>query len=158
MLLLYLDSCIYVSISTGEAHIPLHYIRVLSSAIKHHKAQLVASKLVLQEVDQLSKSNNHPLIELLGTREYMTYQNITPSIRQGANDLVNQAEAYWRNKTSTKLKKKDSIHLYTAIAMGANEFHTNDKKILRLDRRILGNSKLIITTPDASPFCRTHRA
>ncbi len=152
-MLLYLDACTYISIYKSETVIPHNYAKTLFEAAMANRIKIVASRLVLDEVYQLSSGSDiDGLIKYLENNKNINYINNNNEIAKGARELQDKAEYFWQSGDSTKLKWADAIHLYTAIVTNSDEFHTNDKKILRLNSKIFDGSNLAITPPHESSF------
>lgn len=137
----YMDAGVFLALFNDEAERVKQCKQVLKAG-ERGEIQILTSSFTLVEVihikgrEKLNKDKEEA-ISAFFENDYIVLVDVTRNLAESARQLI------WQNPS---LKPKDAIHAATAIFTEADELHTYDGDLLKLDQKI-GNPPLNIQEP-----------
>ena len=133
---IYWDACIFIAWLKDEKRDAGEMEDLAGVVAQISNKEAVMHTSVMTQTEVLSGTLSEPaqkIFESIFKRQNIYMVDVTQKIGQLAHDIRN----HYRNK-GIKLKTPDATHLATAIIHGADEFHTFDEQLLKLNPVVAG--------------------
>lgn len=156
---IYLDTCVYLALFEDDRTLSEKYDDILGGAIDNQEVTLITSSILNEEIIESKTLEEH--FEIISS---MIDNSRSHRVDEGRMALIEAHKLVERSKQANKismqarekqqptiLKYEDARHLQCAIYAEADEFHTIDEGIIKINHKfVTQNNKIRIIRPEES--------